>query len=122
MVFACYAYPKPVFQPAMRIVTAITNSFPAQVTTSFNHNFITGTVVRFYVPLDVGMQQIQGLTGAIFVTGLTTFNVDIDTTLFDTFTIPSPAPATYTCAQVIPIGEVNSILTAAVQNVLPYSG
>jgi hypothetical protein len=38
---------------------------------------------------------------------------------FDTFSIPvAPAPTTQICAMVVPIGENNGILTAAVQNIL----
>jgi hypothetical protein len=68
------------------------------------------------------MQQANQLTGTIVVTGATTFAIDIDTTLFDAFAIPvSPAPRVNTCAQVVPVGEDNSILSAALQNVLGTS-
>jgi hypothetical protein len=99
------------------------------VTTSFNHNYITGTIVRIYVYNDVavenpittvGMPQINQRTGTIFVTSPTTFAIDIDTTQFDPFIIPNPVPAGYTCPQVVPIGEDNNMLSAATKNVLPY--
>jgi hypothetical protein len=118
----CYAQINPIFQPAMRIITAITNANPAQVTTSFAHLYITGTIVRLDIPPADGMQQANGLTGSITVTGATTFTIPIDTTTFDAFSIPvSPLPQTNTCAMVVPIGEVSAILTAAVQNTLPHS-
>lgn len=116
----CYADQNPVFQPAMRIITAITNANPAQVTTSFAHNYLTGEKVRIIVPPADGMEQINGLVGTITVNGDTTFLIDIDTTGFDVFVIPSsPLPQVDTCAMVIPIGEVNSMLRAATKNVLP---
>lgn len=114
-----YANPNPVFKPAMRIITAITNANPAQVTTSFDHGYINGLVVRLDIPPLFGMQQANQLTGTIVINGGDTFLIDIDTTLFDTFSIPSPGPQNYTSAQVVPIGEDNSILAGAVQNVLP---
>lgn len=114
----CYANPTPIFQRAMRIVTAITNTNPALVTTSFAHQYKTGLIVRLFVPILDGMQQISGMTGTITVTSPTMFIIDIDSTYFDPFMIPAMPPSAYTCAQVIPIAEVNSILTEATQNVL----
>lgn len=118
----CYAQQNPVFQPAMRLITAITNSNPATVTTSFAHQYITGTIVRLDIPPADGMQQADQFVGPIIVTGTTTFTLPLDTTTFQPFSIPvSPLPQINTCAQVVPIGEVTPILTAAVQNVLPYN-
>jgi len=119
MAEVCYSYPRPVFQPAMRVISSITNSFPAVVTTSIPHQYITGTIIRFNITPHHGMQQINQQTATIFVVSATTFSVPIDTTSYDPFVIPSSAH--YTCSQVVAIGEDNGILTAAVQNVLPYS-
>lgn len=121
MPYYCYAPPFPVFQRAMRIIEAITNGFPAQVTTTFAHQYLDGLIVRLYIPEGFGMQQANQLTGAITVTGDTTFLIDIDTTNFDSFIIPSISAGTsYTCPQVVPTGEINSTLKNATQNVLPY--
>lgn len=107
----------PTFQPSMRIITAITQTFPAQVTTSFPHQYLDGTIVRLYIPKGYGMLQANQLTGIIVVTSPTTFNININTTSFDAFMIPAPQKQ---FAQVVAIGEVNETLLAAVQNVLPY--
>lgn len=114
----CYADPNPQFRPAMRLISAITKANPASVTTTFAHDYQSGTIVRFYIPDAVGMTQLDKLTGTITVTGDTTFTVDINTTNFDTFSIP-PFPAWHdnTCAMVVPIGQVNSQLTASVRDV-----
>lgn len=115
------AIPFPTFQPSMRIITAITNSFPAQVTTSFNNQYITGTIVRLIIPDGFGMTQANQKIGTIVIISPTTFLIDIDTTFYDPFVVPSENPGHYyTKAQVVPIGEVNEILSAATQNVLPY--
>ena len=123
-----YAYQYPLYQPAMRMILSITNANPAVVTTTLNgtsagdHLYITGTIVRLDIPPLFGMPQANQLTGTIVVTSPTTFSIDIDTTLFQPYTVPSltaPYPKTY--GQVVPIGEDNDILTAAVQNVLPFS-
>lgn len=115
----CYAQMNPVFQPAMRIISAITNSNPATVTTTFAHQYKTGTIVRLDIPPADGMQQISGQTFPIFVTGATTFTIPADTTNFDPFSIPvSPPPSVNTCAMVVPVGEVTATLIAATINVL----
>lgn len=111
----------PVYQPAMRIISNITNAFPAEVTTTFDHQYITGTIVRLYVPAGYGMVEANQLKGSIIVTSTTTFTIDIDTTQFTAYETPTTFPEDEQYAQVVPIGEVNGILTAAVQNVLPYS-
>ncbi len=119
-----YALRFPVYRPAMRVLLTITNAFPALVTTTLDgvvpaaHGYITGTIVRIDIPTGFGMTQANQLTGTITVVSPTTFTVTIDTTHFDTFITPTLWPNSYQRAQVIPIGEDNSILTAAVQNVL----
>ena len=115
---AILALTDPIFQPAMRIISAITNSYPATVTTTFDHDYITGTIVRLVIPPGFGMVQADALSGPIVVTGPTTFTVDLDTTYFDAFVIPVAFPLSYQHAQVLAIGEVNAILTAATDNVL----
>lgn len=111
----------PVFQPALRIITAITNSNPATVTTSFAHQYSTGLIIRLIVPSGYGMYQANQRSGAIKVTGSTTFTIDIDTTHFDPFVIPMTDPDDLQYPQSIPTGEVNSSLYSAYRNVLPYS-
>jgi hypothetical protein len=117
----CYANPNPTFLPAMRLISSITNDYPALVTTTFNHGYTTGLIVRLHIPTICGMQEIKDLPLTITVTDVDTFTVDVDTTRFGAFAIPVvPVPVwADTCAQVIPIGEDNSMLTEATRNVLP---
>ena len=118
-----YANPSPAFQPALRLISSITQTNPVGISTTFDHNFVSGTIVRIYVPLSLvyGMPQIDKLFGPITVTGADTFTMPIDGTLFDALVIPGvDAAHTYAYPSVVPIGELTSILTAAVQNVLPY--
>ena len=116
---ACSQVASPTYQPAMRIISAITQANPASITTSIDHDYITGEIVRLRIPDTFGMSQINGKQGEITVTGNDTFTINIDSSKFDAFAIPAPLPPAYTCAQVVPIGEINSILTAATKNVLP---
>jgi hypothetical protein len=110
----------PIFQKSMRIISSITNASPAVVTTTFNHQYITGMIVRLNIPEGFGMVQANQLYGPIIVTGDTTFTIAIDTTKFDAFAAPSSFPLNRQSAQVTPIGEVNTTLKSATQNVLPY--
>jgi hypothetical protein len=110
----------PVFQPAMRVITAITNTLPAVVTTNLNHQYVNGMTVRLNVPRGFGMVQANQKQGIITVTGPTTFTLPIDATNFDIFAAPTKFPANKQSAVVTPIGEINSMLSAATKNVLPY--
>jgi GTP:adenosylcobinamide-phosphate guanylyltransferase len=85
---AIFANPFPIYQPAMRIITDITNSNPAIVTTSFANQYKTGTIVRIIMPYDYGyytwgMSQINNQQGAIEVIDNTHFAIDINTTFYD---------------------------------------
>jgi hypothetical protein len=125
-----YANPSPTFQPAMRLIANITNADPAVVTTTFDHNYVSGAYVRLYVPVACGMLQADKMIGQISVTGPTTFSIDIDTTAFDLFIappvqppppppiIPLPFPHANTCALVVPVGEASDRLDSSVGNVL----
>lgn len=111
------AFPFPLFLPAMRIVTAITNSKPMSVTTSFAHNYITGLNNRLYIQPDFGMPEANLLTSYITVTSDTTFTMDdIDSTNF----LPFVVPVNYaTPCQVVNVSEKTSMLTGAYRNQYP---
>lgn len=115
----CYADPNPEFQPAMRIISAITNAFPVSITTTFAHQYVNGYIVRLKIPLGYGMTDLNNKYGTIIVTSATTFTMDIDTTPMASFVVPPLNPGHfYTGAQAIPIGNVNSSIYLATQNVL----
>jgi hypothetical protein len=110
------ALPNPYQIPAISQIASITNAFPALVTTTFANNYLTGAIVRLYIPPYCGMKQANYLKGAIIVTSPTTFTIDIDTTAFDTFVAPSSD--TVTPAQVVPVGEETEHLDSAFRNIL----
>lgn len=119
---AILAFPKPTFQPAMRIIASITNAFPALVTTTFAHNYATGMICRLNIPLGFGMQEANGKYGEITVTGNTTFTIAIDTSTMDPYAVSAIFPYNYQSGQVTSIAENNNTILYAVRNVLPYSG
>ncbi len=119
MALPYYSFVDPIFQPAMRIVESITLAPAASVTTTIPHLYVTGTIVRLDIPVGFGMQQINQQFGAIVVTSPTMFTIDINTTLYDALLSFGSWPSrSYSYPLCCAIGEVNSILTAAVQNTL----
>ncbi len=75
----------PIFQRAMRVISTLTQANPAVVTTTSDHQYLDGMIIRLNIPKGFGMQQANQLQGEITVTGDTTFTIDIDTTQFDSF-------------------------------------
>jgi len=76
---------RPIFQRAMRVISTITQANPAVITTTTNHQYISGMIVRLNIPKGFGMQQVNQKQGEITVLSDTTFSIDIDTTLMDPF-------------------------------------
>jgi hypothetical protein len=111
----------------MRNILTITQADQALITTTFdgttpgNHQYMTGLIVRLVIPNGFGMVQANQLSAPITVINDTQFTMPINTTEFDAFVVPSYEPGHFgTPAQVVPVGEINEILTEATQNVLPY--
>ena len=110
----------PAFKPARKNIVSITNAYPALVVTTTDHEYTDGTIVRLIIPFKRGMQEADQLTGKITTIDATSFTIDIDTTLMDTFNAvldPAISPLLDICAQVQPIGESNEMLSAATQRV-----
>ena len=115
----CYSNASPVYKPAMRLISAISTINPVEITTTIDHGYTSGLIVRVTCPNVDGMSQINKLTGIIAVTGATTFTMPIDATAFDIFAIPgAPGAHDFTCAQVIPIAEASDMLSEATRNIL----
>ena len=118
---AILAYRYPVYQPAMRIVSSITNSNPVVVVTTFAHQYKPGAIVRINIPSGFGMQEINQKYAPITILSATSFSMPIDTTTFSVFVAATAYPDNRQSATVTPVGEVSPLLTSAVKNVLPYS-
>ena len=101
------------FIPNRQEVSAITNANPGVVTTTQSHGYDTGYRVRFFFPLDVGMNQLKNKVVEITVISPSTFSVGIDTSNFDVF---SPV-GTSQLPQVIPVGSLeDSVLEPTTNN------
>lgn len=115
-----YATQSPTYQPSMRLVSMITNAANAVITTSFDHGYLVGLIVRVYVPSEFGMVQAHQMVGEVIsVPSTSTCTIDVDTSNFDTFVFPDPEPWYINdYPMLVPIGEINSLLTQSVRNVL----
>jgi len=113
-----YVNPNPSFKRAAKLISDITNANEAQITTTTDHEYSDGDIVRIIVPNIYGMKRINNLSGKIKVTGAQTFTIDINTTTFNTFSIPAPLPwYVNATAQVLPVGEITANLGAATENI-----
>ena len=111
----CQEVLTPMFRPCSRLISSITNANPALVVTVNPHGYQSGIVVRLEIPESCGMPQANGLIGEITVIDPTSFTIDIDTTHFYPFAIPTvflPTPGgipdwVNICAQAIPAGDTS---------------
>ena len=107
--------------PSSLTITAITQSMPMIVSveisniTTESNTYIVGMAVRLLVPQTYGMYQANNLVGTIIEINGTDFTLNLDSSLFDAFVVPSGnviQPAT-----IAPFGSRNlqySNLTSAV--------
>lgn len=114
--YKCILQPNPRFGPFVNLITAITNDYNAQVTTSTPHQYVNDMVVKLVVPPACGMQGVSGLQGAILVLDPTNFLIDIDTTIFTPFAIDTSDPTKDICAQTVPVGDVSKTFQGSVHN------
>ncbi len=110
------AQQSPIWQPAMRQITAITQTNPVIVTTSFDHDYFTGDVVRIVIPINQGMKQLNQQYAAITVLTPTTFSMPIDATNFEALSVPADAQQ---APQAVPVGQANSTTWNSPYNTLP---
>lgn len=115
-----------IFRPHSSVIASISQASSALVVTNTDHDLIDGTIIRFTISPNCGMPQINQQTASITVIDPTSFSVPINTLDYDAFFIPVsdddpnvPPPQQQPCSFVIPIGEQNDMLGAAVQNILP---
>ena len=87
-----YLPPSPVV-PGMLLITAITNAYPAviTITNSLYNTYVVGQLIHLNIPPAYGMSQANQLDVPILSIDVTNtmFTVNLDTTGFDVFTVPS---------------------------------
>jgi hypothetical protein len=102
----------PLFYPRRRYVVKITQATNAQVSTSVAHGLTPGQEVRFSIPPQSGMIQLNGNVQnnyqpctVVTVVDDYNFTINIDTTNFTAFTWPTIAQQPSQFPIVVPFGE-----------------
>lgn len=109
------AIENPVFEPARRQVSNISNDNPCVITTTFAHGYTNTTRIKLYIPSGFPMRRLNYKHGIITVIDDTSFYFPYDTTDMDAFVDPDNNQA----AQTLPFGEDTSTVAGAVRNTLP---
>lgn len=78
--------------PNALLITAITKSYPMVVSVNLSNLYVVGQLVRLNIPPAYGMFQANQLTGQIISINNLNLSLDIDSSGFDTFSIPSNPP------------------------------
>lgn len=93
------------YKPSVFAISAIALGETTTVTTSVDHNYVIGQVVRLLIPESYGSFQINGQSGnVIVIPAPNQVIVTINSTNTNAFQIGS----TTTPAQIIAIGDVNT--------------
>lgn len=93
------------YQPRMFFIDDITRGSNTTVTTTDDHDFVIGQVVRLIIPQEFGIRQLNGLQGIVI--SLPADNevlVNIDSRFMNNFISSSGG----TQPQILPIGDENS--------------
>ena len=103
--------PPTVVIPGTLLITAISQAFPMAVTFTNNssNTYIAGMLVRLFIPVTYGMQQANGLVGEILSVDDISFIflLNINSTNFDSFSVPSTNPIVERPASMNPAGSRN---------------
>ncbi len=117
------------FYPRRRFVTNITQAVNANVSTSVAHGLTPGQDVRFVIPAQSGMIQLNATPNnnylqATIVTVVDDYNVtiNVDTTAFTAFTWPTIAQQPSNFPQMVPLGEDTALALASVTAQVPTVG
>jgi len=99
------------YSPINCPISNITQEVFPSVTTTINHSFVVGNQVQFSIPQAWGMYQLDGLKAyVITVPAINEFVVNVNTTTFNAFVVPTP-PNEFVVidpAQVAGVGDFNT--------------
>ena len=110
--------------PSTLLITGITQSFPMVVSVEVGNDttevntYIVGMCVKLFIPRSYGMFQANGLTGTIIAIVDSNFYLNIDSTYFDVFVVPSgnvEIPASLS-----PNGSRNLEYSNSTINIVPF--
>ena len=90
------------FQPRRREISAVENSEQPLITTTEDHGYSVGLVVRLIVPEAYGMSIPRKIATILSVPNTNQFMVDYDTSREAPYVTPT-APPSFTQAHVVPV-------------------
>jgi hypothetical protein len=96
--------------PSVQNITAIAQGQTTTITTASTHTYVVGNTVTFQIPPQYVMRQLDKLVGIVLAITANTLTVNIDSSLFDAFSVPTPpfSIVVYDPAQVLPEGDYNT--------------
>jgi len=83
-------------------IASVTNANPCVVTTVNDHGYPAGVKVRFLIPTQFGMVNLNLVNVQVIAITLNTLTLDLDSTNFNVFSYPNPLPSAFTPPSVIP--------------------
>lgn len=86
----------------VQTIESISNAYPCVVTTTDDHGYVAGMIVRFLIPTQFGMQEMNVISSQVISVTSDTISLNLDSTNFTLFSYPSPLPSAYTSPVVIP--------------------
>lgn len=101
----------PLFYPRRRFIANITQAAAgvASVRTTIPHGYTTGQLVRFTIPANSGMVELNGMQATVAVTDANNFVISVDTSAFTAFSFPTVAQMPGSFPLVVPVGEDNQV-------------
>lgn len=107
------------YKPSRFVISAISTGPTTTITTSVNHNYVIGQLVRLLLQPTYGASQLNGKTGyVIAIPQSNQITTDLNSQVCDPF-IPSPAYGP-TLPQVLAIGDNNTgIISTTGRYVIP---
>lgn len=93
------------FQPSQFFISAITLGYTTLVTTSVNHNYVIGQLVRLLIPQGYGSTQLNEKLGyVIAIPSTTQVTLDLNSSQANPFV----NIGTNTKAQIVAVGDINN--------------
>ncbi len=95
----------PMFYPSKRYISEITQATQATIRFTVRHEYVVGQRIKFRVPDNFGMSQINNLEGVVVaIPSASQVTVDIDTTGFTAYAWPADSVERFTFAHAYPAG------------------
>ncbi len=106
------------YQPRLSFIAEIDLGETTTITTADDNDFVLGQQVRLIIPRQYGTFELNEQTGLIIsILSSTEFVLNIYSVGYNNFSIPSIIPPCV--AQAIPIGDVNSGISAQIGPITP---